>query len=185
MNPRKSLRAPSKYIAYLIFFLFLLCGLGEVLNVEWSDSRLPSLEGRSSTPIGNLTAPPIHKSPSVLIISAQGTHVKGLAGFLNAGLIFTCLSAANTSLYVSSRTLYGLTRELHENRRWPLNWFAKLGTIHPKTSVPVWALLASVLAFIWLPFLHLRSGYSIEDASPILSHSLPSLTDHYPFSYSK
>ena len=164
-NPRKDLRFPSRYIAYIIFVVFLLCGLGEVLNVDWNNSKLPVLNPRSTTPVGNLTASPGHHSPSVLIISAQSTNAKGLPGFLNACLIFTCLSAATTSLYVSSRTLYGLTRELQEDRPWPLSWFARLGTIHPKTSVPVWALLVSALAFIWLPFLHLQRGYSIEDAS--------------------
>lgn len=164
-NPRKDLRFPSKYIAYIIFFLFLICGLGEVLNVDWNNPNLPDLNPRSTTTVGNLTRPSVHKSPSVLIIAAQSTHAKGLAGFLNACLIFTSLSAATTSLYVSSRTLYGLTRELQETHPWPLNWFAKLGTIHPKTSVPVWALLVSALAFIWLPFLHLQRGYSIQDAS--------------------
>jgi amino acid transporter len=184
-NPRKDLRFPSKYIAWIIFFLFLICGLGEVLNVEWNNSKLPDLNPRSTTPVGNLTGPHVHKSPSILIISAQSTNVKGLAGFLNACLIFTCLSAATTSLYVSSRTLYGLTRELREDRPWPLSWFAKFGTIHPKTSVPVWALFVSALAFIWLPFIHLLRGYSIQDASSTLSRILPCWTDTLTFSCSK
>lgn len=172
-NPRKDLRFPSKYIAYIIFFLFLVCGLGEALNVDWNNPNLPSLNPRSATPVGNLTKSHVDKSPSVLIISAQSTNAKGLAGFLNACLIFTCLSAATTSLYVSSRTLYGLTRELQEDCSWPLSWCAKLGTIHPKTSVPVRALLVSALAFIWLPFLHLQRGYPIQEASSMPRRIIP------------
>ena len=177
-RPRQSLRFPSKYIAYIIFALFLLCGLGEVLNVDWNNNELPNLDSRSETPVGNLTTHRNHTSPSVLIMSAQSTHAAGLAGFLNVCLIFSSLSAATTSLYVSSRTLYGLTREFQDNQPWPMSWFAKLGTTHPRTSVPVWALLVSALAFIWLPFLHLGTGNSVASVSNILDSAEVRQTDN-------
>lgn len=156
---RQSLRFPSKWIAYLVFVLYFSCAIGEAVNVSWSNSSLPVLDERkrdiSST----------SRSKSVLIIAVQQQGISGLPGFLNACIIFAVLSAANTALYVSSRTLFGLTRGISPHRGWPLSWLSKLGTTTPNTLVPAWALVVSAIAFFWLPFLHLKGGLSITEVS--------------------
>jgi amino acid transporter len=155
----KSLRLPSQIMAYVIFFLYFLCTLGEVLNVKWNNDHLPIIYGGiggSGFVGGNL------QSTSITIIATWEAGFYKLAGFLNGALIFSVLSAANTSLYVASRTLYGLTREIPRTsflgRR--LN---DLSYVTPKTGVPVVALLISAVSFFWLPFLQLRKGYAVQD----------------------
>ncbi|KAK0508794.1 hypothetical protein JMJ35_009070 [Cladonia borealis] len=49
------------------------------------------------------------RSPFVIVIQDAGVRV--LPGFLNAGFLFSAITAANSALYVSSRTLFFLARE--------------------------------------------------------------------------
>jgi yeast amino acid transporter len=156
---RQSLRFPSKWIAYLVFVLYFSCAIGEAVNVSWSNSSLPVPDERKR----DISSKP--QSTSVLIIAVQQQGISGLPGFLNACIIFAVLSAANTALYVSSRTLFGLTRGISPYSKWPLSWLSKLGTTTPNTLVPAWALVVSAIAFFWLPFLHLKGGLSITDVS--------------------
>jgi amino acid transporter len=67
-------------------------------------------------------------------------------------------------LYVSSRTLYGLTREIPDT-----NWFGRklhgLSIVVRQTGVPAAALVFSAVSFFWLPFMQLKAGYAIQDVS--------------------
>jgi yeast amino acid transporter len=105
------------------------------------------------------------ETSSVLLVAVQEAGIQHLPGFLNACIIFCVISASNTALYVSSRTLFGLARGLDPNGQWPICWLAKLGTTTPNTRVPAWALVVSALAFFWLPFLHLNLSYSLQNVS--------------------
>jgi yeast amino acid transporter len=169
-NPR-SLRSSAKWIAYVITFLFILCAIGQILNISWTDQRLPELVAKRDTLWPRDTAQ-VSSHYSLLVLSAEITGHKSAAGVWNGFLILSSLSAANTCLYVASRTLYGLCRDLPQDktsllRRWP----AKLGHLDPRTRVPFWALIASTAAFFWLPFLHLQSGTSAQDVSSSYSTS--------------
>jgi yeast amino acid transporter len=178
-EPRTSLRFSSKYIAYIITIFFLLCGLGEALNVGWDDPHLPQMTARRrSVDINNGDQPP--ESFSILVLAAELQDLPRSANVWNAFLIISCLSAANTALYVASRTLYGLCRDLPQDDPFFLKrWAAKLGMLDPRTRVPFWALIASTIAFFWLPFLHLREGYSVQSVrllpQPICHCSTPIL----------
>jgi len=159
------LRWPSRVIAYVIFLLYFLCTIGETLTVGWRSKHLPMIyEGlaNSTTTASGPTTPPNSTSLAVTAAWAAGYH--NLAGFLNGCLIFSVLSASNTSLYVSSRTLYGLTREIPDT-----NWLGRklhnLSFVVRQTGVPATALLFSAISFFWLPFLQLKAGYAIQDVS--------------------
>jgi amino acid transporter len=164
-----SLKYPSRIIAYAVFSLYLLCTIGEVLTVSWRDSHLPLIYGGGKNSNGTTAGPP--NSTSIIVNAAWEAHHKKLAGFLNGCLIFSVLSASNTSLYVSSRTLYGLTRDIPDT-----NWFGKklnrLSLVVPQTGVPAAALLFSAVSFFWLPFLQLKAGYAIGDVSSPIIYSL-------------
>ena len=167
----RSLRASAKWIAYVIAFLFVLCGIGETLNIAWDDGRLPQLvEKRDKIQVRDATQSAAHYS--VLVLAARITGHKAAAGVWNGFLILSSLSAANTALYVASRALYGLCRDLPQDipqdkvsrlKRWP----SKLGALDPRTRVPFWALIASTAIFFWLPFLHLQKGTSAQDVSAL------------------
>ena len=168
-KPRKSLRSSARWIAYVITLLFVLCGIGEALNVAWYDSRLPEMGEKAK--IKTRDDSQQRASFSVLVLAARINGHLHAAGCWNAFLIVSCLSAANTALYVASRTLYGLCRELPQNEKSRLKrWPSKLGALDPRTRVPFWALLASTVVFFWLPFLHLKSGYSVQSVSTPSHH---------------
>ncbi|KAN0083495.1 Amino acid permease/ SLC12A domain containing protein [Elaphomyces granulatus] len=143
-----ALRWPSKWIAYVVFLLYLLCTIGEALNVTWDNNSLPYIYG-SSVPPPNI--PP----PTIIVFTTLAAGYQSLAGFLNGCLIFNILSASNTSLYISSRTLYGITREITDTDR-------HLSLVVPRTGVPVAALLFSALSFFWLPLLPLNQGFTLD-----------------------
>ncbi|KAN0066848.1 Amino acid permease/ SLC12A domain containing protein [Elaphomyces granulatus] len=149
-----ALRWPSRWIAYV------------ALNVAWSDPHLPliydDLVARNST-----MNPPTSR---VIIFTTFLAGYQSLAGFLNGCLIFSVLSASNTSLYVSSRTLYGITREMPDTN-WLNKQIRRLSLVVPRTGVPAAALLFSAVSFFWLPFLRLKGGYALEDLIEIMSVS--------------
>lgn len=150
-----ALRWPSRWIAYVVFLLYLLCTIGEALNVAWSDPHLPVIY---SDPVAKNST----MNPPTSIVTIFTTFLAGyqsLAGFLNGCLIFSVPSISNTSLYVSSRTLYGITPDTN----WLNKQIRRLRLVVPRTGVPAAALLFSAASFFWLPFLQLKGGYALQD----------------------
>ena len=158
----KSLRVASQTLAYFIIALYLFCGIGEFLNVGWSDTALPVIYGATNEASVN-KGQAIHNSRAIIIIAAFKAGYTRAAGFLNGCMIFSALSCSNTGLYLASRSLYGMTRKISPWRR--LRVLKFLGSVWPKTGVPMWALFISFLAFYWLPFLQLQGGYAVSDVS--------------------
>jgi yeast amino acid transporter len=159
----KDLRRPSRVIAYVVFLSYFFCALGETLNVKWIDSDLP-IEYGASNKNGTGSVVLNARSRALVVLAAQHAGYKALPGFLTGCMIFSVLSAANTALYVASRVLFGMTREIR-NPNWPYSWLQYFGTVR-RSGAPGWALVFSALSFFWLPFLQLKAGYSIQDVSP-------------------
>lgn len=158
----RSIRVASQTLSYVVIAIYLFCAIGELLNVEWRDGALPEIYGGingATIKVGN----PVHNSRAIIVIAALRAGYTRTAGLINGCMVFSALSASNTSLYVASRTLYGMTRKISP-WRW-LRVLKFLGSIWPKTGVPMWALFFSFLAFYWLPFLQLRHEYAIADVS--------------------
>ena len=158
----KSLRVASQTLAYFVIAIYLFCAIGELLNVEWTDAALPEVYGGIKGVLIKV-GKPVHNSRAIIVIAALRAGYTRTAGLLNGCMIFSALSASNTALYIASRTLYGMTRKISP-WRW-LRVLKFLGSVWPKTGVPMWALFFSFLAFYWLPFLQLRRGYAIADVS--------------------
>lgn len=158
----RSIRIPTQVIAYVIQFSYMFCAIGEFLNVEWTDSALPSKYinrktfsdeiGNQNTKVG---------AGAIIVVAAFNAGRKKIAGLLNGCMIFSALSVANSSLYMASRVLYGMTRDIHP--RSPFAIFRGLGGVWNPTGVPVRALVVSFLGFVWLPFIRLKGGIAIED----------------------
>jgi amino acid transporter len=166
----RSLRFPSQFVAYITLVLYFLCMLGQCLNVSWTDDHLPLIYGGigdSYTDTKDLHNP----SPSNLVILALWDWgKKPLAGFLNGAMLFSVLSASNTSLYIASRTLYGLALDVPETY-WLGRQLHKISHVVPQTGVPAAALIVSALAFIWLPFINLKKGYAVQYVRSVPSSS--------------
>ena len=151
----------------------MFCTIAEAVVIKWTNRNLPSVYGGS---VGdwNTPAPVQPDSNSMIVIAAWQAGWAKTASIVNACLIFSVVSQANSSLYAASRTMYGMTREMPKT-----NWFLKklrfLSLVERFTHVPVWALVVTVLSFIWLPFLSFPTGFAIADVSPwviILSSKL-------------
>lgn len=118
-----------------------------------------------STVSTNATGPPqVLRSASAPVIATIQAGL-GFPGFLTACFIYSTLSTANTGLYVASRSLFGLTREIRTERDsgWVLRAIARLSTVESRTRSPWWALLSSVLVLFWLPFQHINSAYNKQE----------------------
>ena len=167
-NP-KALRFPAKWIAYICFFLEFFLVLGEVLTVHWKDPALHQLDQRDGTADQSQDG-----YVAIFVLAPLNARIQTLPGFLSGCVIFCVLSCANTALYVASRTLFGLTREIPSNHDfWLMRWLSRLGTTTPRTFVPGWALVVSVLVFCWLPFLHFKHGYSTQYVSTVCLTTAP------------
>lgn len=147
-NPKKSIRwPPTRHFAPLLVISYLITVLMSYLDVSWQDPLLVSLPRKDCTPA------------SLLIIVAKNASIPMLPGILNGCLILAVLSAANTSLYVASRTLFGLTRGLKGDRTQFERFICNLGTTNSR-KVPVHALLVSAgVCGLWLPLIHFLQGY--------------------------
>ena len=161
-----SIRRSSQVVAYFVLAIYLFCAIGEFLNVNWRDMALPQgyLNPSPSTgsPLSDRTDESFG-SQAVIVIAALKVGDRGMAGFLNGCMMFSALSAANTSLYLASRILYGMTRKV--NPLWMLGFVRSLGSVWNRTGVPVRSLCLSFIAFFWLPFLRLKKGIAVADVS--------------------
>ena len=147
-----ALRWPSRWTTYIVVVVYIMCTLGEIINVKWHDRALPQLHDGVGNGTISSTSP--GTSHSMVIIAALNTNHRRMAGFLNGCLLFSVLSAANTSLYVASRTLWGIAESVPKEH-WVTRQLAILST---GTRVPVVSLLVTLLAFCWVPFLDLAQS---------------------------
>jgi amino acid transporter len=167
-NPR-DLRWPAKHIAYVILILYVVT-IGLIsANVEWFDQNLPSFFSQPlvdpTSSVADLGHVPIADqskgngtsfAPVIACLEAGESYVP-VATVLLGFLVYSALSCANANLYVASRTLYGLTRDLDfDSRNWFETLFAHLNMVTPRWRVPLWSVIASiVLVGSWLPFVRL------------------------------
>jgi len=94
---------------------------------------------------------------SPFIIVARDSKIPGLDHVFNAFILFTALTCANTNLYVASRTLYGMAKNVHDTNLF-LNFFASFKQTD-ENFVPFRAVVASAVLFIWLPFLRIPDDF--------------------------
>ncbi|TQB73793.1 hypothetical protein MPDQ_005440 [Monascus purpureus] len=171
----------APFVAYVVYFV---AGLMMTMNIPSCNPLLPEatwLKHHSNKTINadtiNATCWPNpdnlkrinatglnHPTLSGFVLSAMFSRIPGLAHFFNAILLMTAISAANTNLYIASRTLFGLFRKLDGNRWKLLAFFGRTNNY----QVPVRAMVLSCM-FIWIPCLYLiQDGQSPTDAISVL-----------------
>ncbi|KAI5840897.1 amino acid permease/ SLC12A domain-containing protein [Tricharina praecox] len=139
--PRDDLPRATKRIFWLTFSLYLAAIFSVSLAVPYTDGGLSNLfDPRNAT--GDL-------SPFVIAIKNAG--ITFLPGFVSAALIFANMSTANTSLFVASRTLYGMAVKLDHDTHPVLSVFRHT----TKNGVPLAAIFASC---IFAPLAYLQCG---------------------------
>jgi amino acid transporter len=147
----RTIKFSAVYISFLAGVIYVLAGILITLNIKWDDKRLsrtnltPTPESCATSDTGGDCFKP---TTSAFVLAAELSNIPGLASTLNAFLMFTALSSANTDLYVASRTLFSLTRSLDGGPGQP--WYTRFLAYSGKTNsrkVPLRALVASCIFF--------------------------------------
>ncbi|KAK3377587.1 amino acid permease-domain-containing protein [Podospora didyma] len=154
----RSMAFPSRFTHWFIYVTYLMCTLGLALTVRWDDEHL-------QRPLAELHDPRSN-SPTIIAIFKDGRTT--LAGFVNGCLIMSVVSAATTSLYVASRTLYGLVYSL-SGTNWFSNQLKYIGFIWRTTGVPTRALIITAMLFYWQPWLYQIGTVTVDDVLSTLS----------------
>ncbi|KAH8890573.1 hypothetical protein GQ53DRAFT_866849, partial [Thozetella sp. PMI_491] len=154
----RSMAVPSRISHWYIFLSYFLCTLGIALTVRWDNPHLRRA-------LGDLQEP---RSNSAVIIAIFADGQASLAGFVNGCLIMSLVSAANTSLYISSRTLYGLVVTLNGSN-FVSRWLKGFGLIWRTTGVPTRSLFFTMVAFYWLPWLNQLQSITVDSVLKTLS----------------
>jgi yeast amino acid transporter len=173
-KPHTDLKKTSQNIAPLVAVIYLLTTLMFSLDVQWSNSLLPSynglgmgqlVSGNDSLSTGNSSSTMSYSAPVVAMRAARLSGAVWTAFF-----VFFMLSSANTALYVASRAFYGMTRSLQIDSysSWFERTLAATAVVQSTTLSPEWPLLISALLFFWLPFIRLDTGYSRLEVQEIL-----------------
>jgi len=171
------MQLPAKHIAYVVFIIYMISVGGFAANIEWVNQNLAQFEGQSLVNITDQAAdlghvprnadilPDLHGTTSTPIIAVAEAGLKVLPGVLIGFLVYSGVSCASTALYVASRTLYGLTRNLKYNSDSVFERsFAHLNLVSGTARVPSWAIGLSALIFAsWLPFVDLQSFFSQQE----------------------
>lgn len=176
-----ALQFPAKNVAIITTISYFLSVLGFVLNVNWNSPYLPAyfeqwtpwdsselqfdcteLKTRGLG-IGNAAGSESHRIPNsnhtLPVIATEQAGVPIYAAVINAFLLYSAISTASSSLFIASRTLYGigLTAEVHSDRHFIVNMISRFAQVNNTTGVPETAVYFS-LFFIWLPFLSLGTS---------------------------
>lgn len=141
-NPRRVIPRAIKLTFYriLLFYVVLIFFLGMLVPFDSPELAKSVSEGKTTAA----------SSPFVIAIQIAG--IQHLPGILNGAILIFVFSAANSDLYIASRTLYGLAKE------------GKAPKIFKKTDsrgVPIYALGLSV-CFCFLAYLGVKqSSYKV------------------------
>lgn len=130
------------------------CGLQRLASLKDKDCTEPDPKQRGFT-----------YSPFIII--AQDSEIDNLDNVFNAFIIFAALTCANTNLYVASRTLFGITRNIRSREYVPklLSWFGATD----RNRVPLRAMAISAVAFCWIPFLQRKESFNTGSTPGMVS----------------
>ncbi|KAL8838647.1 MAG: hypothetical protein Q9170_002055 [Blastenia crenularia] len=128
--PKRDFPFAAKCTWLITIGLYVSSVLFVSLCVPWTNSKLL----RPGTAFTGAV------SPFVIAIEEAGIAV--IPGLANAGFLFAAWTAANTQLYVASRTLYGMCQGMTPASN-PVLW--PLGRTRKKNGAPVMAILTSCI----------------------------------------
>ena len=170
----KRLRFTGVWVSVLLGVFYTLGALLLSLNIPSDDNRLPRLSW--ITPQGSSNTDEAGQSTSGFVIVATASGIACLGEFVTIGLLLTAIAAANTFLYVASRTLFGLVKDLDDGSS---QWVTRLLAFFGKTTrlrVPVRAVVASC-CICWVPFLWLSPSNGTGTSISTVSHTADSSFD--------
>ena len=152
----RSVKFSAIWISIIAGMIYVFGALLISFDLDPNDAYLPRTNSLGSSNTSN--SPEYY---SAFVISANNSAIsghKGLADFISVCILFTALTAANTTLYVASRTLFSLTKDINAHEGSPR--ITKILAFFGKTNnrkVPMRALAASCF-FCWVSFLNLKNS---------------------------
>ena len=138
-NPRKVIPRAIRLTFWRILFFYIICVLLLTMCLPYNSPGL-LFANKQSTKTSAAASP--------FVVAVKEAKIPALPSILNAGFLIFVLSAANSDLYIASRTLYGIATE--GNAPAALRYTNKRG-------IPVVALACSS-CFTLLAFMSVKSG---------------------------
>lgn len=166
----RSVKFSAIWVSIIAGLIYVIGALLVSFDLDWDDPKLPRLSWLASRN-GN--------GDSAFVIAANNSAIpghQGLADFITVCILITALTAANTTIYVASRTLFSLTKGIQANAASP--WITKFLSFFGQTNhrrVPMRALAASC-CFCWVPFLYLADS----NAPGTTTGAVSGLNNGYP-----
>ncbi|KAJ5633583.1 proline-specific permease [Penicillium herquei] len=154
------------YIPVIVTIGYTVCGLLATLDIPRTQCGLITPTWLSNDHLPNCNSTNSTRSQAPVVIIAELSNIPHLPDIFNFFLVFTCLTAASTNLYIASRSLFGLASRLaggKSRRRLHLKVFTWFGRTN-RNKVPLRALLFSAVAFGWIPFLQLTGDDNSTDS---------------------
>lgn len=140
-NPRKNIPKAVRRVFWRILFFYVLGALAIGVLVPYNDRNLLSAQQSGKKDAA--------QSPWVIAIDRAG--IKGLPSVINAVILTSASSSANSFLYVGSRYMYALAQNGHAPKV-----FLKCS----KNGVPYWAVLLTATISL-LTYLSCSSGSTV------------------------
>ncbi|EKG21689.1 Amino acid/polyamine transporter I [Macrophomina phaseolina MS6] len=171
------LKMPARNISFIVLSVYMVSIVSMLLNVSWTDPLLMIYYGQWT--FGDSPTHCPANSPRaengmrddvthlVPVIALDRHDIPYLGGVINACLLYSAFSAANSALFVASRTLYGLGSSIQRDEKSPiLRWLSTLANVD-SNGVPQRAIFGSMI-FGWIPFLSLVDEKGTDKMQDIL-----------------
>jgi yeast amino acid transporter len=149
MSANRALKFSVVWVPFLTTCVYLIVSIFLSLDLKWDNVTLSRIESKDSSYLNVTSIPGPIEVANISMVPKLGLLFTGL-------LVITGITAANTNLYVASRTLFGLTSRPTDGNQ-SSKALSCIGQTNRK-RVPMRALVISGLVFIYLPFLSLFGG---------------------------
>ncbi|KAF9771864.1 hypothetical protein IL306_010482 [Fusarium sp. DS 682] len=154
---KNTIKFTAGYVPIFVAVAYTFSGLIVSLGLYRDHPELPKLSWIQEATGVETKQVETGISFSPFIVVAKASDIPGLDHVFNAFILFTCLTCANTNLYVASRTLFGMAKNVHDTH-WILQWFSYFGKTNG-SFVPLRAVIISAAAFCWVPLLQIPEDF--------------------------
>jgi yeast amino acid transporter len=139
-NPRKTIPRAIKLTFFRILFFYIFAVFLLTMCVPYNSKELIFANKQSTS-----------AAASPFVVALKLAKINGLAGFLNGCILVFTFSAANSDLYIGSRTIYGLAVQGNAPR---------FLAYTDKRGVPYWSLAISA-SFCLLAMMATKAGSKV------------------------
>ncbi|RDW79544.1 hypothetical protein BP6252_04182 [Coleophoma cylindrospora] len=162
-NP--ALKFSSIWLPVIVGTVYVVASIIVCIFVPWDHPQLPrySWLANTNSTTSDSSGGGSFTSVSAFVLLADGSTLAGLASAVTFFLVFTAISAANTNIYIASRTIYGL----YQGRP----WFSKFyGPGKTTKKIPIRAICLTC-CFFPICFITYVPGEAATEAIDVLAEA--------------